>query len=173
MRKKLYYFYQLTKRKIRILYITGIIFYICQIAFALLDVIYEKQYFFQSEFGNSTDISLQILLLILYVLSNLSLLIYFSLSTKHIDFILYVRAWMIGYNIYDKFDDMSYLISRSYFYKEKLEEESDDESDDNDLKQLIEENLGTTSIGIRAAEQHFDYTYASTDHQTLLEDVTS
>ena len=38
------------------------------------------------------------------------------------DFVLYIKAWTIGYKIDEKLEDISYLISLSCWYKEDVED---------------------------------------------------
>ena len=50
------------------------------------------------------------------------------LSTKYIDFTIYVQALMYGYRVYNRFDKMSLLITRSCFYHDEYDSLVDDDS---------------------------------------------
>ena len=115
MISRLHYFYQLTKKNIRALNIAGIIFYLCLTIFSLFNMIIQKDNYF--DFGLDSELHIGIRILYCY------------LGTKHIDFALYVRAWMFGYQVYHKFENMSYLITSSCIYKNDDDNSVDSEED--------------------------------------------
>ena len=142
MKTRLHYFYQMTKRKINVLYISGMVYYFFKWLFNLLYIIFGRDLYNSYKFNYHLPIAIYISLLILEVPTIISLFIYWYFSTKHIDFVLYVKAWMIGYQIYHKFDNMSNLITNSCFYKNI--EDSDEESEINyrpSLDQLFQSIL--------------------------------
>ena len=129
MKKRLHYFYQRTKSKIHVLFGSGIVFFWGQTTFSIFDILNKADAFVGWRLGDQLSISLRIFLLILYIFLVVSAFLYINLITKHIDFVLYIRAWMIGYQVENKFEKISYLITRSCIYKEH-EESYDDETED-------------------------------------------
>ena len=126
MEKRLHYFYQLKKKSIRLLYITSIVHFFFRIFFYMFYVV-EKVGRVDAYTGISNLTFWEKLIQsVIYDLTAISLIIFWYFSTKYIDFSLYVRAWMIGYNVLNRFDRMSIFISRSWFYEES--------SSDSDLK---------------------------------------
>ena len=68
---------------------------------------------------------MSILKRILFLIVIVAFYIFAYFNTKHIDFALYVRAWMIGFRVHNQFDTISNLITRSCFYKIELESSGD------------------------------------------------
>ena len=117
MKTRLFYFYTLTKNRILALYISGATFY-------LLDSIYHsifqflKDNDFNSTFDNYVNVKWKFFIdFFLNIIRPVILALYWYFSTKSIDFVLYVRAWMFGYRILEEFDNMSYFISHSCIYR--------------------------------------------------------
>ena len=172
MERRLYYFYQLTKKKITVLYISGFIYYLGQSIYGFLDLFQKQDDYFSLKLGFNLDITFRVFFLILYIPSAISVFLYIYLITIHIDFVLYVRAWMIGYQIYHKFENMSYLILCSCFYK-NIEDDSDDSE-----RSLIRYSSDHTFTSIikdtaEAANRNTRIYSLSSEHQTILEDSSS
>ena len=121
MNKNLYHFYQLTKSSIRILFVSGASYYFIIALnyigsqFLNLEGIYTD--YNNVDHGHKWEFYLNFILIII---DAIFCTIYFYLSTKTIDFVLYIRAWMYGHGILDKFENMSYLISHSCFYRKDI-----------------------------------------------------
>ena len=78
---------------------------------------------------------------------------------------------MFGYRVYDKFDNMSYLITRSCFYRD--EEESDDEIDSNYFRDALEYSFRSNTDDFGDAKKLHTNNYTSSESQALIEESTS
>ena len=118
MRRNLFYFYQLTKNSIRVLFISGVIYYTMISLFFVGALFLNKDGTYKNfDTFQHHSTGRFILGFFINVIYAIILSMYSYYSTESIDFVLYVRAWMYGHGILDKFENMSYLISRSCFYR--------------------------------------------------------
>ena len=69
--------------------------------------------------SSSLPIELDIARKVLLFTNSVSLVFYVYYSTKYIDLVLFLYAWMVGHRVGDKFDKMSHLIIKSRFYNRR------------------------------------------------------
>ena len=143
MQSRLFYFYQLTKKNITILCLSGIIYFFWQSIFTFFDIIFKEKFYV---YGSNSLLGLNIFFSIIGIPLYLGIITYGYLSTKYIDFVLYIRAWMIGYQVIERFDNMSYFITSSCFCNH---EENDEDSDQSiDIRIPSEYNLASIKKSI-------------------------
>ena len=171
MQKKLHYFYQRTKKKIQTLYLSGITYFFCMSVFSIFDIVIEADMLLDFGLNSKFHVGIRIFWLILATPAVICFFCYCYLWTKHIDFVLYVRAWTIGYQVYHKFDNISYLITHSWLYREQ-EQNSDDDFDDILIRDSSEYSFRSVVKDIGNTRQYSGDLYNS-ERQTLLEDSTS
>ena len=81
------------------------------------------------DFFNLADVSSfgeHLFFIVISVFLLTAFCVYAYLITKYIDFESYVKALMYGCNVYHKFDKISYLLTRSWFYQEAEDSEDDE-----------------------------------------------
>ena len=73
---------------------------------------------------------------------------------------------MFGYRVYHQFDRVSYLISRSCFYKE-IDENSEDETEKNDYRPPSEYSFESFKKNIAGTDQFSSNDFASNNQNTF------
>ena len=118
MEKRLYYFYQQTKKSIHLLFISSLSFFFSRIFYVMFYAIVEEDRYNAYTGVSKFTFFESVTQFILFNVTATLLFIHCYLSTRHMDFALYVRAWMIGYNVLNKYDKMSFLITPSCFFQD-------------------------------------------------------
>ena len=161
MQKRLHYFYQNMREKIQILYISGVIYYFFHAIRGLMNTLYEINKYSNNVFGDDLGAIFQILQLIWVVPVIISAIIYIYVTTKHLNFALYVRAWMIGYRVEDRFESMSFLITSSRFYN--IQENSKDDLESSDTRYPSESSTQSMLEDIGGSKQNSTDNGSSTE----------
>ena len=125
MRKKLYYFYQTVKKAIKTMLIWNMVLFFVDISTSVFFLFQSTGYYLPFDHSGISQIFVRYGINLILIIS---LWIYAYYRTKYIQFELYVRALMFGCGVHSKFDKMSLLITRSYFYKEVDDTTTGDET---------------------------------------------
>ena len=125
MNKRHHYFYQLNKKSIHLLYRSSITCFFFRILFYLFYVVVKEDRLIGYTGKSSLTFYKEVIQFAVIILVGVSQVIFCFLSTRYINFALYVSAWMIGYNVDKKFHKMSIFIRPSWFYQERDEERED------------------------------------------------
>ena len=143
MRSRLHFFFQFKKKKIHILYVSNIIYLISRMLLVLLYVVFGgdrlDNYLHKYEYSFDKKIAFK-------VASNINFVTFFVFnyfSTKYIDFALYVKVWMIGYQVDNRFENMSYFISRSCFFQDEIEDSDSSETNYGDYSEYGSQSIIT------------------------------
>ena len=155
MKNRLHYFFQLKKKNIHALYALNIIFVFLRMLFVSFYVIFGgdrlDNYTHKSDYSFEENV-------IQRVVASVHFVAYYAFcffSTKYIDFALYVKVWMIGYQVHNKFENMSYLITRSCFYQDDTQDSDSSATNYGDVSEydsqsIIEhiENDSKSTLGV-------------------------
>ena len=138
MGKRLHFFYQLQKKGIRLLYISSTTFSFLRIIYVVFCVALRVDRL--NGYIGKPDLSFgqKICQIIIHNIASTSFFIFSYFCTKYMDFALYVKVWMIGHKVDNKFENMSYLIIPSCFYRDDLQ---DSESNDSELKNSFSDSI--------------------------------
>ena len=144
MRRSLSHFYNLTKNTVLIYFVSGLLYY-------LIDVLYYIvfQYLLDGNFNHIFDydygqpIFETSLDVCINIFRDIAFGFYVYWSTKSIDLVLYIRAWMYGYGILQDFDKFSYLITRSCIQKYDAYTSFDEDSDLESEQEIILNQVDT------------------------------
>ena len=131
MKRRLHYYYQLTRKSIILMFISWCSFFFFRMMHLLFYAIVKEDRYKAYIGLSKLTFDQSLALLIIFVFTTTFLAIQSYLITKHMDFAYYVWAWMVGYKVANKFDKMSIFIKPSSCFKKDDGEDSD--SIDNDL----------------------------------------
>ena len=155
------------------MFITSLIYYFLLSAQFLLWWVSKNDYYERLNPKYNLSTSEYILLMAALVLAYVSVCANSYYITKHIDFALYVRSWMIGFRVQSNFEKMSSLITHSWFYNDNEESESFDDLRGGSFQQLFSTNSTSINDSIGGTVQILRGQNNSFGHQNIAEDNKS